>query len=261
MTKNAGGTSFALNAMTLDDTPRARLDEAAAAIYAIFAAREREFGFGEKVVVEYPSIDRMAGGFRDDPVGHIAARLAELDRGEPVSRVVALTTFGEEVRAPLVASGYAAARIDMPAGPDHTYTFTCERGAPGRTLYLEAVDEEDETIRPTFALSLFDDAGRLCGGACGAVRERDGACYAYLATLTLVAGLPAGTGTRLAAAMLDRLRAEGVTAVHLGTQTAGRFYEKLGFRVTHRLVEGLRTRVSEDGRRIEDDLVMLALDL
>ena len=69
------------------------------------------------------------------------------------------------------------------------------------------------------------------------------------------------TGTRLAEAVFDILRRQDVTVLHLGTQTAGRFYEKLGFRVTHRLVKGLRTRVSGSGELLSDDLVMMSLDL
>ncbi len=79
--------------------------------------------------------------------------------------------------------------------------------------------------------------------------------------MTIVAGLPPGTGTRLAAAMLDFLRDLGVARVHLGTQTAGPFYEQVGFRVTHRLIPALRNRRAADGRRVEHDLVMLEMDL
>ncbi|WP_156911968.1 GNAT family N-acetyltransferase [Kaistia adipata] len=259
------GRVFRLGVSTLADTPRERLDAEAAEIYQIFAEREREFGFGPNVLVEYPPIaDPQASPFLADPAGHVAARLAELEAEGPISRVVVLTTFGQQLLAPLGASGFVSARIDMPAGPDHTYAFTLDRaveGEPARVLYLEAVDEADEKIRPTFVLRLVDGEGQLRGGACGAVHMRDGRRYAYLAMLTLVPGLPPSTGTRLAMAMLDSLRSQGVAVVHLGTQTAGRFYEKLGFRVTHRLVEGLRTRLSGDGRQVNDDLVMLSLEL
>lgn len=259
------GRTFTLSVHTLADTPRGQLDEEAHAIYRMFAEREREFGFGAGVVVEYPAIeDPQASGFLADPAGHIAARVAELEKDGPVSRIVVLTTFGQQLLAPLSGAGYASARIDMPAGPDHTYTFSLDRdvrGEPARVLYLEAVDEADEKIRPTFVLTLVDSDGALCGGACGSVHTRDGRSYAYLSTLTLVPGLPPMTGTRLAGAMLDALRAQGVATLHLGTQTAGRFYEKLGFRVTHRLVRGLRTRRLGNGDIASDDLVMLSLDL
>lgn len=122
------------------------------------------------------------------------------------------------------------------------------------------MDEADEKIRPTFVFSLTDAEGRLCGGAFGAVHERRGRRYAWLSVLAVAEGLPPMTGTRLAEAMLDALRAMGVVTVHLGTQTAGRFYQKLGFRVTHRLACGLRRRATPAGRTVEEDLVMLARD-
>lgn len=264
-TIKVGGEAFGLDVATEADTPRAQLDRDAAIIYGIFAAREREFGFGPDVVVEYPAIgEPQAGSFLADPAGYIAARVAELEKDRPISRIVVLTTYGEQMLGPLFAAGYKPAQIDMPAGPDHTYAFTLDRdvrSAAACSLYLEAVDEADPKIRPTFVLKLTDGAGRLCGGACGSVHERDGKRFAYLATLTLVPGLPPSTGTHLAHAMIETLRRQDVTTLHLGTQTAGRFYEKLGFRVTHRLVSGLRTRVSANGQRVSDDLVMMSIDL
>lgn len=257
--------TFGLSVMTLADTPREQLDAEAAAIYRIFAEREREFEFGPNAIVEYPSIaDPQTSDFLADPAGYISARVAELEKGGPIFRIVVLTTFGRQLLGPLSASGYAPARIDMPAGPEHTYAFTLDRDVqsrPARLLYLEAVDEADDKIRPTFVLKLADGQGRLCGGACGSVHTYKGRRYAYLATLTLVSGLPPATGTRLAEAMLDTLRLQGVAIVHLGTQTAGRFYEKLGFEVTHRLVTGLRLRRSDNGQYVSDDLVMLRIEL
>lgn len=118
----AGGAAFSLSAATRADTPRAALDEAAAAIGAIFAARERAFGFGPGVIVEYPPIaDPETSPFLADPAGHIAARVAALEPEGPVGRVVVLTTFGAALRAPLAAAGYACEEIDMPAGPDDTW--------------------------------------------------------------------------------------------------------------------------------------------
>ena len=123
------------------------------------------------------------------------------------------------------------------------------------------MNEADEKIRPGFALTMTDAAGRLCGGASGSLHRRDGRLYAYLATMTVVAGLPPGTGTKLAGAMLDFLRGLGVATVHLGTQTAGPFYEQVGFRVTRRLIPELRNRRTADGRVVPHDLVMLEMDL
>ena len=264
-TIQVGNQAFSLSVMTQADTPREQLDSEAAAVYQIFAEREREFGFGPNVVVEYPEIgEPSASGFLTDPAGYIATRVAELEKTRPISQIVVLTTYGEQLLGPLSATGYKPVRIDMPAGPDHTYAFVLDRDAratAGRSLYLEAVDEADDKIRPTFVLKLVDGDGRLRGGACGSVHERQGKRFAYLATLTLVSGLPPTTGTRLAEAMLATLRRQDVATLHLGTQTASRFYAKLGFRITHRLVEGLRTRVSMSGRHLTDDLVMMSLDL
>ena len=259
-----GAEAFHLNVLTLADTPREQLDSEAMAIYGMFAQREREFGFGPDIVIEYPAIDDpRTSGFLTDPTGYIADRLPEIEQRGPIGRIVILTTYGQQLLGPLTAAGYLADQIDLPAGPDHTYAFTLDRAVPaaGRVLYLEAVNEADEKIRPTFVLKLLDRDGQLCGGACGSVHARDGQRYAYLATLTLIAGLPPGTGTALARAMIAELRRQGVVTVHLGTQTAGRFYEKLGFHVTHRLVSGLRMRDSAGGQHLRDDLVMLRMDL
>lgn len=250
---------FALEALTTDTATRAQLDAAAAEIFGLFIAREPEFGFNPDVVTEYPGIE-AGGPFLTDPAGFVAKRLAA--EAIPFGRVVILTTFADLVAGPLAAQGFKALPIDMPAGPDHTAAFTLDlTKAPARTLYLEAVNEADEKIRPNFALRMLDADGVLKGGACGSIHDRGGRRYAYLATMTLAAGLPAGTGTALAGALLDLLRDQGVATVHLGTQTAGPFYEKLGFRVTHRLIPALRHRTGADGRVIAHDLVMMALDL
>ena len=49
--------------------------------------------------------------------------------------------------------------------------------------------------------------------------------------------------------------------MHLGTQTAGPFYEQVGFRVTRRLIPELRNRRTADGRVVPHDLVMMEMDL
>lgn len=245
--------SFTLQALP-PTAPRAALDAATAEIFGLFVQREPEFGFNPDVVVEYPGIE-ADGPFLTDPAAYVVARTETA----PFDRVVILTTFADRVQTPLLAAGFAAQPIDMPAGPDHTAAFT--RGTEGgRTLYLEAVNEADDKIRPNFALRLLDKDGVLQGGACGSIHARDGRLYAYLATMTLAAGLPAGTGTRLGQVLLDLLRDQGVSTVHLGTQTAGPFYEKLGFRITHRLIPALRNRPGE-GAVIPHDLVMMARDL
>lgn len=261
----SGGISYALAGATRDTAPQQVLDDHARALFGLFLERERDFGFNPDVVTEYPDVaDPESSAFLADPLTVIARhRPALAQSGAPVSRVMVLTTYADRLGPVLTAAGYRMQSIDMPAGPDHTAAFIHDfpEAGPGRTLYLEAVNEADEKIRPGFALTMRDASGRLCGGASGSLHARDGRLYAYLATMTIMAGLPPGTGTKLAGAMLDFLRGLGVSTVHLGTQTAGPFYEQVGFRVTRRLIPELRNRRTADGRVVPHDLVMLEMDL
>ena len=72
--------------------------------------------------------------------------------------------------------------------------------------------------------------------------------------------MPQGSGTEMVKQLLHFLRSQGVQKVHLGTQTAGKFYEKAGFKVDHRLVRNLRVW-QKDGQAVMGDLVMLSRDL
>ena len=74
-----------------------------------------------------------------------------------------------------------------------------------RCLNLRAAKKADDNIRPRFVIRVQVRTARLCGGGCGAV---DGA-HAYLSIPTLIAGLPAGTGTALAREVLAILRGLG----------------------------------------------------
>lgn len=251
--------------LTLPGTSPQMMQDEAAAIFELFLKREAEFGVHPSVVIHYPDIaNRSHRGFIGNAARYVADRADALaSEGCAADHIVVLTTFGDLVEPSLVAAGFKSIRIDMPAGPDHTYAFTLERAAStmaGRTLYVEAVNEADEKIRPAFVLKLTNGEGRLHGGACGSIHERDGRRYAYLATMTTAAEAAKGTGTYLAEELFRFLRDQSVSTVHLGTQTAAAFYEKLGFKVVHRLVPGMRTRVM-DGKEIRDDLVMLAMDL
>ena len=251
--------------LTLADVSPQMMQDEAAAIFELFLRRESEFGVHPSVVIRYPDIsDRSDAGFIGNAARYIAAQADALTSdGRAPDRIVVLTTFGDLVRPSLVAAGFKAIPIDMPAGPDHTYAFTLDPTAPTKrslTLYVEAVNEADEKIRPAFVLKLTDGEGRLRGGACGSIHERGGKRYAYLATMTTAAGVARGTGTSLAEELFRFLRDQGVSTVHLGTQTAAAFYEKLGFRVVHRLVPGMRTRTT-GGKDARHDLVMLAMDL
>ncbi len=261
----ASGASTRLEILTLSAVSRQELDRAASSVFDLFVEREAEFGVHPSVILHSPDLtDDSAHGFLADAAHYVAA-LAETAaaEGDPVGRIVVLTTYAHHVAPAFEAAGYRALPIDMPAGPDHTCAFVlgpAEPPARHRTLYVEAVNEADEKIRPTFVLRMTDDAGRLCAGACGSVHERDGRKYVYLATLTTAPWAAKGTGTKLAGELLRFLRGEGAQVVHLGTQTAARFYQKIGFEVEHRLVRGMRTRVL-DGSEIRDDLVMLSMRL
>lgn len=264
-TGNFAAPDLRLLAKTRRDASQAELDGAAGELHRLFASREKEFSFHPDVIVEYPDvIDVAASPFLADPLNHLDSRLAALGRdGHMIGRVVILTTFADRLAGPLSSAGYRHTPILMPAGPDFTAWFELRRGprAPERTLYLEAVNESDPRIRPAFALELHDDGGRLRGGACGSIHQSGGRSFAWLSTMTLAAGLPAGTGSKFAEALFAFLRAENVAVVHVGTQTAGAFYEKLGFRVIHNVLAGLRARRAADGALIASDLVMLELRL
>lgn len=257
-----GQAGLTITVSTRRDICQEALDQASMALFALFQARETEFGFNSNIVVEYPDISDIGqSAFLLDPAGYANARVAALNSdGDPISHIVILTTFGDRLRGSLFSAGYHGSNIDMPAGPDGTAWFERKQAdncAKQRTLYLEAVDEADEKIKPSFVIELRDKEGRLRGGGCGAIHERGGLRFCYLATMTLDTGLPKGTGTALGEILIDVLRAEGVIAIHLGTQTAGPFYEKLGFRVTHRLVHNLRTRAVTNGAQVQTDLVMM----
>lgn len=233
------------------------LEEAIGEIFTLFAGREREFGVNPAVTIDYPDLE--ASDFLVDPVGYIARRQADL--AGPVARIVILTTYRERIGASLSAAGFQLTPIDMGAGPDGTAFLTRELGPEGSTLYIEAVNEADPKIHPGFALRLTDDQGRLCGGACGSVHQQDGRLGAYLAIMAVEPNLPAGLGTALAQTMIGHLRDVGVHRLNLGTQTADRFYEKLGFRRQHLVLPALRYRDMPDGSLVWHDLVMMEMSL
>ena len=259
------GTHFSWVELTLATVSQQSLDAEATLIYRLFLEREIDFGYGPDIVLDTPTIDSTEDSpFLADPLRYIAARCAVAAGDVPVGKVVILTTYADLLHAPLVGAGYQSNRIDMPAGPDNTGAFTLElssQSSTSRTLYLEAVNESDDKIRPAFVLKLIDAAGQLKGGACGSIHERDGRRYAYLATLVVDSNLPPTTGACLAQEMLRFLAGLGVQTIHLGTQTAGPFYEKLGFRISHRLIAGLRHRTARDGSIVWHDLVMMRMDL
>lgn len=253
---------LSLTRKTLRNTSQTDLDDAASKLFSMFIEREKEFGFNPAIIVDYPDINDPANSpFLADATRYIDSLTSKLEtEGGPIGQIVLLTTYGTQLSGPLAAAGFSEKPIDMPAGPDDTtwYRRMPANSTTSRTLYLEAVNEADPKIRPSFALELTDAAGQLRGGACGSIHERNGAHYAYLATMTLDAGLPAGTGQWLGEALVQFMRDEGVKAIHLGTQTAGPFYrDKLGFQITHTVLPALRVRKDANGGEITTDLVMM----
>jgi hypothetical protein len=204
--------ALSLKRKTLRNASQAELDEAAGKLFSMFVEREKEFGFNPAIVVDYPDVtDPDASPFLDDAAGYIDRLVTRLEgEGAPIDQIVALTTFGARLTEPLMQAGFVGAPIDMPAGPDDTTWYRRKpiSSGAGRTLYLEAVNEADPKIRPSFALELHDSDAKLRGGACGSIHKRDGARYAYLATMTLDAGLPAGTGQWLGEALIAFMRDE-----------------------------------------------------
>ena len=252
-----GDTDFDLVKMTRQDTSQSTLDESAAALFRLFLCRETALGFNPQIVIDYPSIeDATTSPFLTTPIEYVDALITRLnlDGAAPIGRVVVLTTFGDRLYPHLCAAGFAATEIVMPAG-------LVSSGLPLERALTALADEADEKIRPAFAIELRDDDRRLRGGACGSLCDIDGRRFAYLATMTLDVGLPATTGTALTTALLAFLGSLGVSTIHLGTQTAGPFYEKAGFRIVHTVLRQLRCRAGDDDKPVFTDLVMMQRDL
>ena len=255
------GQLFQLQTFTLANTGAETIRTEAGALFKLFVQREAEFGVHPSVVVDYPDLcDASACGFLGDAAAYVAKRAQAINKGSEPLQTVVLTTYADRVGPGLEAAGYENLPIHMPAGPDHTAAFVLNPCLEGRTLYVEAVNENDEKIKPSFVLKLTEESGRLCGGASGCIHEHQGKRFAYLATLALASEMPKGSGTAMVAQLVQFLRSQGVQKLHLGTQTAGKFYETAGFKVDHRLVRNLRVR-QKDGQVVMSDLVMLSLDL
>lgn len=261
----AEGSSFRVEVLDRTSHSQDVLDATATALFEMFLERERDFATNPDVIIEYPAAVQGGQMFLADAAGYIRSRIAAHEaQGQAIGTVVVLTTYADAVDGSLHKAGFAATRIDMPAGPDHTAAYRREGlsdRAGARTLYFEAVNEADPKIRPAFALRLIDGAGRFCGGACGSLAVREGRRYCYLATMTLIEGLPAGTGQLLGARLVDDMAKRSVDRIDVGTQTADAFYRKIGFHVVHTILPDLRRRDVGAGRRISHDLAMLSLDL
>ncbi|WP_270693122.1 MULTISPECIES: GNAT family N-acetyltransferase [unclassified Aeromonas] len=238
-----------------DNSTPDELSERQLALFALLQLREQEFGFNPNVIVHYPETR-----FLNAPLDYLAQLIAaQQQQGHLINEVVILTTY-PQVQAPLVDHGYRHEAVHMPAGPDHTTIFRIQSGThvAGKTLYIEAVNEQDPKIRPTFVLMLRDKNGELQGGMSGSIWNQDERRYAYIGTVVMRPGQPAGSGTRLATAVLEYLTRQGVCEVNLGTQTAEPFYTKLGFQTIHHIVPALRHRMASDGTKHPHNLVIMS---
>ena len=225
------------------------------ALFALLQQREQEFGFNPNVIVHYPE-----ALFLTTPLDYLDQLILEQQQQcHLFNEVVILTTY-PQVHTPLVERGYRHEAVHMPAGPDHTAIFRMQSGThvAGKTLYIEAVNEQDPKIRPTFVLMLHDENGELQGGMSGSIWNQDERRYAYIGTVVVQPGQPAGSGTRLANAVLEYLTRQGVCEVNLGTQTAEPFYTKLGFQTIHHIVPALRHRMASDGTKHPHNLVIMS---
>ena len=139
------------------------LEEEQGALFVLLSEREKEFGFNPNIITEYPDLD----SFLSAPIAYIADRYSSIqkEKGSVIDNVIILTTYGDKLIKELVSDGYLAEKIHMPAGPDHTYKFRKDFSAHTTeiplTLYLEAVNENDEKIKPTFMLKLMNMDGTL----------------------------------------------------------------------------------------------------
>jgi N-acetylglutamate synthase-like GNAT family acetyltransferase len=231
------------------------LSEKQLALFALLQLREQEFGFNPDVIVHYPE-----ASFLTAPLDYLDQRILEQQQqGHLINEVVILTTY-LQVQALLGERGYRHEAVHMPAGPDHTAIFRVQCGThvAGKTLYVEAVNEQALKIRPTFVLMLRDEHGELQGGMSGSIWTKEERRYAYIGTVAVQPGQPAGTGTLLASTVLEYLMQQGVCEVNLGTQTAEPFYTKLGFQTIHHIVPALRHRIAEDGTELPHNLVIMS---
>ncbi|MGL6177464.1 MAG: hypothetical protein ACRC1U_10780, partial [Vibrionaceae bacterium] len=159
-------------------------------LFALLQQRELEFGVNPERIIHYPQANFLAA-----PTRYIEQLLCELQRqGNAIANIVILTTY-QQLRAKLTAAGYQHEAVHMPAGPDFTAIFKHRlTAADGKTLYIEAVNEQDPKIAPTFVLMQHDQDGKLQGGMSGSIWTQDGRRYAYIGTVVVRPNQAKGMG-------------------------------------------------------------------
>lgn len=263
-------SSTPLPAPTLLDLSNAsaqQLIDAQAALFTMLSQREKEFGFNPHIIIEYPN---SIADFLNEPIAYLETCISAIQttHNKFIKEIIILTTYGDRLINTLGLHDYVAEKINMPAGPEHTFKFSKvlrEIHPPSDhlacTLYVEAVNEQDEKIRPTFILNVYDTQGALCGGMSGSIAHIESKKYAYIATVVTHAHAPKLTGSHITQAALMYFKKMGVKQVDLGTQTADRFYEKQGFHISHTILSKLRNRVGKEGHLIHHDLVIMRKEL
>ena len=151
----------------------------------------------------------------------------------------------------------------MPAGPAHTAVFILEPSADDekrRTLYVKAVIEGNDKIKPSLVLIFSDPLGQLCGVARGSIHERQGTGYAYLATLALASALPRSTGTTIHETTHAVSAEPERGSASLRNPDRREVLRKMGPKVNHRPINKLSVR-HEEGQEVTGNLVMLSMTL
>ncbi|QIU91003.1 GNAT family N-acetyltransferase [Yokenella regensburgei] len=251
-------SSNALTFYHVENSTMAELAQHQLTLFTLLQQREQEFGFNPQTIVHYPQAQ-----FLTSPVDYLHHFLTDpAQQDEVINQVVILTTR-DILETPLLQAGYEREAIHMPAGPENTAIFRQQlNNVPeGKTLYIEAVDEQDPKIRPTFVLILRNEHGEILGGMSGSIWEQGKTRYAYIGTVVVQPQLRAGTGMMLANSVLDYLREQHVYEVNLGTQTAEAFYAQLGFKSIHHIVTALRHRTDKNGQTVPHNLVIMSKHL
>ncbi|MEI2562939.1 GNAT family N-acetyltransferase [Vibrio metoecus] len=232
----------------LSNSTQDELIEKQLQLFKILQIRESSFGFNSETTVHYPERD-----FFESTMGYLSNLINSLDE---IGQVVILTTY-DEVTSPLLDAGYSCEKIHLPAGPDNTAVFRNCIGNAGNTLYIEAVNEQDPKITPTFVTILSDAESNLIGGMSGSIYEKNSDRSAYISTVVVNEHGQKGSGTAIARYTIEYLKNKNVNEIGLGTQTAESFYLKLGFTSIHSILKNLRYRIDEHGQKINQDLVIM----
>ncbi len=227
------------------------------ALFNLLQVRDSEVTLNSNIILDYPA---SIESFLTDPINYIDTQLSNQYQKSTaeIQEIVILTTYGDKLITKLEQNGFNSSKIDMPAGPDNTYHFAKPINPTGKFIYyIEAVNEADEKIRPTFIVLAKDSEQQVIGGISGSIFTHKGNKFAYIATTVTSQIAPQGLGSQLMQDTLDYLTKSGVSKVHLGTQTADKFYLKHEFNIMNKLINNIRYRTNKHGNKIQHNLVIL----